>query len=325
MRYKYVSINRVFSKLLRDLGAEVAESDVIEWTGEALEFIGAVKSYEEAIAFIEVKNHQCDLPNNIHAIVQIARNQKWTAPDDKFCPKEVSCAITEDNDDCTSDKAPDFIILDCNGQPLNDYDVAYYRPYFDLKSEYYGWSNSSYYKQNYTPVRLATSTFFNTLVCSTDENPSVYQATKDEYTIVAGTKLRFSFKEGSVAVSYLRQMTDPETGYPMIPDHISYTTAIVKYITLKVAERHFYAGREGAAGRVQKAEADWHWYCKQAGNVDMMPHGIDEHQNMLDQRSYLLPRTNNYYGFFGRLAAPENRTWNDPDGRNHKDRFFIGN
>ncbi len=58
----YTSIDRIFNKLERDFGSEFNEGDVIEWTGEALEAIGAVKQYEEAVAYIKVVNHQISLP-----------------------------------------------------------------------------------------------------------------------------------------------------------------------------------------------------------------------------------------------------------------------
>lgn len=322
-RYTYVSIDRIFSKLIRDLGdGSIVEGDVIEWVGEALEFIQAVKSYEEAVAYIEVKNHQCKLPAGIHAVIQIARNKCFTEADaDALCPASIIADSSESTE--TTPSIP--VALDCNGTPINDYDLAYYRPYFDMKNDYTHWSNSSYYKSCYSPVRLATSTFFNTLVCKEQGYDSIYQGCTDEYTIIAGDILRFSFQTGSVAVAYVRQMVDPATGYPMIPDNISYTTAIVKYITMRIFERQFYAGREGAKSKVDKAEADWQWYCKQASNVDMMPFGIDEHQNLLDQRSYLLPNHNRYYGFFGRMANPESRRYNDPDNRNNRASYFVGN
>lgn len=320
-RYSYIPIDRIFSKLIRDLGEGfIIEKDVIEWTGEALEFIQAVKSFEEAVAYIEVENYQCKLPAGTHSIIQIARNNNWTKQVSDLCPQLVSSEVT-----VTEDAPAIPVALDCNGQPINDYELAYYRPYFDLKYEYGAWCGCGYYRRNYTPVRLATSTFFNTIVCRERDYDSIYQGVKDEYTVINKEILRFSFKEGSVAVALLRQVLDPETGYPMIPDNISYTTAITKYITLKIFEKHFYNGREGSQAKMQKAEQDWQWYCKQASNVDMMPYGIDEHQNLLDQRSYILPRQNQYFSFFGNLANPEGRKFNDPDHRNWGRLMYRGN
>lgn len=332
---KYTSIDRIFSKIIRDLGADnINEGDIIEWAGEALEAIGAVTMYEEAVAFIEVKDHQCNLPSGFHSIIQVARNHRYTkSEEDTFCPKKVIEEISTDPPrfinpcDCPPEgcncKKVDYTLLDCEGTPITGYDIAYYRPYFDLQYEYYNWNNCNYYRQNYTPVRLSNHTFFNTIVCRTQEDAQerdkIYHSlgNQDEYTIIGGEKLRFSFKEGSIALSYLRQVVDPETGYPMIPDNYSYVTAVTKYITMRVMERDFYAGREGSQSRLQKAEADWQWYCKQAGNLAMMPKGIDEWQNIAEQRNYLIPNQRHYYSFFGKMSRPEIRKWNDPDRRNY--------
>lgn len=307
---EYVSIDRIFAKLYRDLPLDnISEEDVIEWTGEALEFIGAVSLYEEAVAFIEVKNHQCEIPKGLHSIIQIAKNNDRNIRDDRFCPKEV----IEELDPTVPEGPMIPVAIDCQGMPENAYDVAYYRPYFDFRYEYAGWSNSRHY-QRYTPVRLSNNVFFNDLVCR--EQGVCYGS--DEYTIIQKQYLRFSFKEGIVAVAYTRQMLDEETGYPMIPDQVSAITAITKYVTLRLMERLFYAGKEGSASKVQKAEADWHHYCGQARSYAMMPKGVDEYQNLLDQRSYMLPDHNKYYGFFGNLSAPEIRKFNDPDHRNNR-------
>lgn len=324
MNYKYTSIDRIFSKLIRDVKSEFAESDVIEWCGEALEFIGATRLYEEAVAFIEVKNHQCKLPAGLHAVIQVARNNRWGGPsDDSLCPAN----LVSSNPVNTDPEPSTPVAINCEGEPENAYELAYYRPYFDLKWEHSFWIGCGTYQEKYTPVRLATNSFFNSLVCTEVQNgtENIYQSSTDEYTIIQGEILRFSFKEGSVAVSYLRQVLDEETGYPMIPDNISYTTAITKYITMKMFERDFYNNREGAAQKMTKAEQDWHWYCKQASNVDLMPYGVDEHQNLLDQRNYILPRQNRYYGFFGKMARPETRKYNDPDVRNWHGYYFRGN
>lgn len=329
---KYVSIDTIFSKLIRDVSSNFNEGDVIEWCGEALEAIGAVRDYEETVAYSEVKNHQCTVPAGTHNIIQIARNNNWCGPkDDKFCPAVIkaeaqacACGTTVsafDSESCVSDKSPDYIILDCNGQPLNDYNIAYYRPYFDLQYEYYNWRNSSTYRKNYSPVRLATSNYFNDLVCS-----GPYEESQDEYSIILGEVLRFSFESGSVAIAYNRQVVDKTTGYPLVPDLYSHKTAIVKYIALKMAEKDMYARREGSMSLVDRLDKDWQWYCRQASNHSMMPQGIDEHQNLLDQRSYILPRNNHYNSFFGKMAHPEQRKWNDPNNRNNNGvRYFLGN
>jgi len=311
---KYTSVNRILSKLRRDLGISgISETDVIEWIGEALEGIGAVKAYEESVHFVEVKNHQAALPKNLHAIIQIAKNNCWSKQETKslMCPAKV----TEEVSSSDSDSPDTPVRLDCDGVPIDAYELAYYRPYFDLVYEYQGWCNTSLYETCFIPIRLSNHSFFNSIVCTENDTEGLYNNVGDEYTIVEGKFIRTSFKEGMIAISYLRQKLD-DNGYPMIPDNYSYITAITKYITYKLMERHFYSHRKGSETRLQKSEYDWHWYCKQAVNESMMPKGVDEFQNLMEQRQYLLPRLNRYYGFFGKLGKQEERNFNDPNQRN---------
>lgn len=303
----YISVNRIFAKLRRDYGLDnINESDVIEWAAEALEAIGAITLYEQSVAFIEVKNFQCSLPFGLHSIHQIARNNCWQGD-----PCDVCKTVVEEIPQEESCNKP--VPLDCNGQPLTEYEVAYYRPYFDLRLEHFWWSNSKTRQGCFTPVRPTNHSFFSGLICQ-EEGQEVYTNCSDEYTVVANSNLRFSFQEGQIALSYYKQQLDEE-GYPMIPDEYSYTTAITKYIILKLSEREFYNNREGSGARVQKAEADWHWYCKQAANAAMIPK-LDEWQNILNQRNRMIPKLNRYFGFFGNLSKIEGRKYNDPDSRN---------
>ena len=307
---KYTSIERVYAKLQRDLpSAHIYEVDAIEWTGEALEFINAVRQYTEAVAFLKVKNFQTELPMNLHRIIQIAKNTLVEDPDSEAEPSDEDEVLNP------LEESTDYpVCLDCNGKPYNDYDVAYYRPYYDLQYDYNLWSGNATARRCYVPVRLTTHSFFNSLVCSEDGTDcgykdaewsnGIYNKATPEYNIIDNSILRFNFEKGIVAVSYLRNKLD-ERGLPMIPDDISYITAITAYITYKQMNREFYAGKEGSQTRVQKAELDWHWYAKQASNKALIPQGIDEMQNLVDQRTYLIPRRNVYHNYFGNLNNRE--------------------
>ena len=313
---QYTSIDRIFAKLYRDLPLDnISEDNVIEWCGEALDFIGVMAVSEEAVHFTEVQNHQCKIPVGLQNIIQIGLNMCDKIGDDSFCPKVVAEEMIPDN------SGPDVpVALNCQGEPVNAYELAYYRPFFDFRSEYFDWRNSYHYKK-YSPVRAATGTGIDRIVCQ--ERDEVNYG-GHEYSVVQGQYLRFSFREGIVAIAHNRNITDPETGYPMIPDNISCITAITKYITMKLLERESYARREGSLPLLQKAEADWQWYCRQAGNEGFGLKGIDDFQNFLDQRSYILPDNSHYYTFFGNLGKPEQRKYNDPDGRNRSYRTFYG-
>jgi len=185
------------------------------------------------------------------------------------------------------------------------------------------------YTQKFTPVRLTTDTFFGTIAASNSEDDCGRGTChQDQYQVIRikgkARTLRFSFREGQVAIAYLRQAIDEETGYPLVPDSVEHKTAIVKYITMMLDNRDFRRNREGAKSRLDKSEADWQWYCSTASTKDMMLRGIDEHQNLLDQRQRILPNNRQYFSFFGKMNIPEGRKWNDPDHRNYSLGFFRG-
>lgn len=297
---KYVSIDTVFAALARDLKEySVSEGEVIEWCGMALEATQTAGVYDTAVAFREVVDYQCELPTHMHVILQIARNNKFTGSG--ITPAQVITDAT------TLNQVDVPVALDENGTPLNAYDLAYYRPYFDLIGEYVTTGLEQPNMNHFTPVRLANHVFFNTIVAQEQDFENIYSTCRDEYTIVSDSHLRFSFKEGQVAISYLRQKLDCETGFPMIPDTYSNKQALISYVRFKLKEIDFYQNRQGSDSRLQKAESDWQWYCGQAKNENFMPQTIDEWENLMQQRSYIMPQTRRYYGFFGKLATAENR------------------
>ncbi len=302
---KYASIDRLFRKLKSDYGiTDVAEKDVIEWAGEALEGIGAVTAYEQVVGFFEVKNHQVQVPSWLHMIIQIAKNNEWTTDDKKcFCPTDISdisgsCTVSVETEE-------EVVIVDpCE---CEDWGLEEYVPDFNATYQFGVWTGSNLYKTSYSPVKLANHTFMNSLVC--DEDPAIYDNIYDEYTIVNGEVIRFSFQEGSVAIAYWRQKVD-NNGFPMIPDQYSYMEAIANYIIMKRAKRDFVNQRQGSSTVWKALYQEWLIYCNQAANHAMMPKGVDEHQNLLEQGQHFFPKQKRYYGFFGKLSHPEHRKYN---------------
>ena len=269
---KYTSINTIFASIGRDIHQySISDGEIIEWCGRALEAIQSASVYEHAVAFSEVKDHQCELPKHIHVLLQIARNNKWIGTG--ITPADV---IT---DTTTLPDGPDIpVALDSNGTPINDYDLAYYRPYFDLVGEYNILGNNQPNFNHFTPVRLANNLFFNSIVAREENYDELYKGCRDEYTLVEDM-IRFSFQEGQVAIAYLKQKLDCD-GYPMIPDTVENVTAVEKYIKYKLREIDFEQNRLGSESRLVKAESDWQWYCRQAKNVNMIPQTFDEWENL---------------------------------------------
>ncbi len=314
-KYQFVSIDSVLAKFSRDFrGTETNETDLIEWAGEALGFIEVPSALNEAVAFVEVKNYQCDIPQQLNFVTQIVKDNTR----DSLCTECVDAEIVAASNIISNggENTENLLTVDCQGKIVGDYEVGYYRPYYDLQYEYGHWmqyvgSNHS----NYDIVRLSNHSYFNSLVCK-DETVYNNCGGTEEYTIV-DNQLRFSFKEGVVAISYLRRPID-ENGYPMVPDDTSCINAITYYIAWKRFEREFWLNKEGAESKVVRAQKNWEHYVKQFNNSAMMPKGIDDYQDLMEQSNYLIPRRNRYYGYFGNLSKKEQRPFNNPDGRNKR-------
>jgi hypothetical protein len=316
MAIQYTSIDRMFAKVQRDYGIDIHEADIIEWTGEALEAIGTIKLYQENVAFIEVSNWSCELPPFFHAIVQVARDTQFDPSRAKMtglCPKDIDESFIKSSGRNPTTFDPEKVynpIEICpNGQPMVDYEMAYYRPFYDLQWEYPQWQNSSI-QNRFVPVRLSTSSMFKGICCD-PEAKQFHNNWRDEYTIINnGIALRFNFQDGMIALSYLKQRLDEETGYPLVPDSEALTEAIGSYIIKKISTRDFYGKKEGSQNLMQKAEMDWQWHCKRAKSQMMMP-TVDDLQNILEQRHRLIPIQNRYYSFFGKMNTPERLRFRD--------------
>lgn len=316
-KFEYTTMNNILGKFHRDFrGLDIHESDAIEWVGDALDYMKIASAMEEAVAFVEVKDFQIDIPNYLHYIIHIARANDWEGED--LCPAEVEAAIEEDVN-CDNDCKINIQFVDCNGVPIFDEEEkSNPRPYFDLQWEYDPWMRSRYYKQKYSPVVLANHSFFNTLVCQDPNFADLYRNSNlyDEYSPVkAAKKIRFSFETGYVAVAYLRQKMD-EDGYPMIPDNKYARQAITYFLLWKIKEREAYLHREGSKQLADDANKKWEDYIKKFKNEAKMPSGAAQYQNLANQSRYLLPRNNKFYGYFGNLGHLENRLFVDPDNRN---------
>lgn len=307
---QFTTVDRMFAKFSRELrGTDINESDVIEWIGEALGFMKMPELQEQAVAFIKVENFEACIPDGFQGVLQLARYHE--RHDIEVCEKDIELDIS-----CP----------DCCGTDIVDVVLGrkdYYRPYFDMQWQYIPWTVSKYYKEYFTPIRLANHNLFNSIVFK-EKHYSEDCCGEDEYTIEGMVEkvIRTSFKEGVVALSYLKAATDPETGYPLIPDHIQHISAINYYVRWKIAEYLAWNGREGFANLAQENERLWLRYIKQAKNYTKMPKSLDQYQNLLEESHHLIPRHKRYYNFFGKLGRAEDKRYNDPNYRNNR-RYYA--
>lgn len=325
MNYTFTTLDTVLVKLNTELkNFNFDEYEAIEWAGEAMDSLKAPEIQEQVVMFAKVVDHHVVLPKGFKTLLQVAR-YTGDINCDVITENYPECDITEEEGKPFCD--PNNILPaepgDCGTVSglINMLYEAYanpYKPYYtqkDMVWGYTGWVASPAYINEFVPVRLATSTMFNSIVCKEKSYADIYKSCVDEYTIVGSMEkaLRLSFKEGFVAVAYNRAVMDTETGFPMIPDEFSFIQAINYYIRWKIAEAADWEGREGFAQKSDISERKWLKYRKQAMNSAKMLKTIDEYQNSIEETHQLIPRRNRAANFFGNLGKRENQFYNQLD------------
>lgn len=282
-RFEYTTIDRILNAFQRNLGDEdITEENIVEWTGEALSELFRRGSLQECVLFALVENYTVEMPSGFKYISGILKNTRYNGhnpeaavtcgeiietnkppiePVEIFPPATTSCLGCSP---CEIEwgLGPKGLSLrqDLNhtlyGQPL---------PYIQLPWTFGYWYSSHMATERFSNhVELSNDRFFKTNVLKNQKsNFSFPRAFGDKYTLV-GNNIRFNFEKGQVAIAYLRVPTDPETGYPLIPDENSYIQAIMYYIKWKLAEFYSWNGRQGFTTEADRAMNLWLKYVAQA-------------------------------------------------------------
>lgn len=299
-KYNFISVDTLLAKFARELKeTTINEGDIIEWIGEALSFMKVISQNEEAVAILKVNNYTAELPSPIKYLTQVAKLNNHNNYDCNCCSIETEEFI-EEGCDCEESCYQDF-------NESNEYIIpgTYTAKYSYL--DFY----RSFKRNKIEPMKLANGAFFNSLVCRELDNEisSYYNNCEHQYSIVGTSGLnaiRTSFKEGWVAVAYVRTPTDEETGYPLIPDEPNHIQAINYFVRWKIAESLAWVGREGFANIAIQSEERWLKYIRQANNTAKMPSGAADYEDLKNQSLYLIPKTNKYNNYFGTINKREN-------------------
>lgn len=287
---KFTSIYTIFLKLKRDYGlTEINQSDVIEWSAEALEAIGAIQIMQRKLKLLHVKNHKAQLPAGMIDILQLHRVNGY----------QGKCLCDETNTMITTTYSTNKItvIEGCQQAESQCKDIIYIKDITGSEIEF-------------KPIRKATSTLFLKNSCEEclDKDDSEYSDYGYDLYMQEVNDLVFSFKEGIVALTYYSIPIDND-GFPLIPDIYPITNAVTKYIAYKYFSKVFYSkGDKTDFYKMSNAKQEWETAVKQAANYAMMP-DIDDLQNMFEvfTNPYEPER---YYQSFKTLQQPRNKPLN---------------
>jgi hypothetical protein len=300
MKYGLISADRAVSSFMRTAGnSEVNVQDVYEWIGEANGYLSVPTVLRQSLMFLEVKDYHADIPKGFKSLLQIAKDNQ---PSEVFCNTIPETVVETTTTTCDVDSG---ILLGCDGKPLCEVPLAFYRPapfYNPYYVNYNNWISSTIY-QRFTPVRAATNTLFKSSVCKEQDWKSIYDSSIDEYTIVnegkTNRKFRFTFKEGVIAMSYLEDFNS--NGVPLLIDNQSHLSAVQYYLLWKHSERMMMNGIQGSVSLNDRFEAKWLKYCKMAKNEAMMP-TLGELDNIYQNTFKLLPSLKSFSNMFSDLS-----------------------
>lgn len=295
----YTTIDRILSKFHRDLkGTEISETDLIEWVGEALDFMDIYQLSNQEVIYLKIRNHSATLPSSIKAILQVAKYDGDISTTDVICNQIVEEEVKKETKCCITDEC---------GTRVEIIEKPPHWQWLFTKIDFPRWTANGYYRKLFKPIRPSQNTFFKDIICK-EKDQSIYKNCADEYVLEKGIPMtiKTSFREGLIAVAALTSVRD-EDGLPLIPDHISVITAITYYIQWKLAEWYVWNKREGYSTIAERAEAHWLKYVRQAKSSLKMPKTIDDYQNLLEE-SHNIPDLTKYYRFYSDLG--KHKTWN---------------
>lgn len=114
--------------------------------------------------------------------------------------------------------------------------------------------------------------------------------------------VRFNFQSGEVIMSYTGFAIDEE-GFPMIPDHVTYTEACYWFIVKNLLYPRWLNG-EIRDGQYVHAQNQWLKYCGQAGAKAMMP-DLPKMENLKNQWVRLIKPINDAHTAFNFIGDQE--------------------
>lgn len=287
MVYNYTSTKNIIAKILRDLDIQEENTrmaDFIEWIGEGLTKIGAIKSLnvkvagKEDIPLLELSDYQVKLPGDLYRLLGVAYGQSTSGP---FIPLRYGTgtydARGEENQSSTGTVYP------------SNSEIVY------LTMEIY---NLTYEEAlellNTDPVTKEKMT----MLLIDEKLPTIQQQvnkTLDYTYVVNSSYIKTNIKDGYLMLAYAAIPMD-EDGYPLIPDDPAFSEALYWY----VVQKYWYP--DWVAGRIRDrvyydAKRSWNFYRKQAYAHAMMPN-IDQLESLKNQALKLYPEIQEFDNFF---------------------------
>lgn len=291
---RLVSSKSVIAKIIADNDLkedEIRITDIRQWIGEALEFIGAYTQYERKNEVVCISNHQAPLPCDVHQLDQVGYS--WTDCEGEWLPmfKSSTTLRTLSNKKCC-DK-PDMFIHDTEmfGIVKNLYNINCDKKALKIMN------HNPNIRQTLDDLLNLHTTPWEASLGYRPIRDSLAYTTKPGYIITAAPC-------GYVRISYYAIPTDDE-GMPLVPDHQSYMEAIYWYVTKKMMYPQYLKGLLNRQ-TYYDMQNNWNYYRKQAYAEAIMP-TVDDLESIKNEWNTLIPELYEHDNFFTSTGVPNQR------------------
>ncbi len=270
---KWTNIKSVLFELERSIPKEFYnEGRLIEDCMKAVDKIGAIVTYQQAVKFIKVENYKACIPLDCLQIIQIAHKNTFDITDNEIAQLEVEMGI--------------------NNDPAMSNSTLAYQALLASKS----------YKNNWTPLRLSTNSFALAVHC--DNCVNIGNNCAYEYSVSPDGTMTFNFKTGFICIAYYAYPVDCDN-IPLIPDDEDYKEALKDYCLMTSWELRWNMKEEGAEQRYMKYQQLWGLMKAKATASVRMP-DVAGAENLKNVMNRLIPKSRRFNSFFSNLNSEEN-------------------
>lgn len=305
MVLKLVSSKTVLAKIFADLDLKEdgnRVTDMMEWIGEAVEHIGAMKQLIHKVSgvdgepIIKICKHSAALPCDLYRLNQVAFSFNENGP---WYPMRAATGSFDkwSDNECKTNCCVDLLSVEDRVLVETVKQLYVSQPNVPV----YGNINNLGYKEALELINSDIKLRGLVTMLLTDKgyitqyNVGDTNMSQDLQYVIKPGYINTNVRDGFLKLSYHAIPADKE-GYPLIPDMPSYMEAIYWYVTMKLKYPDYLNGKMNRE-IYYDIRRSWNFYAKQAYAESMMPN-YDELESFKNNWLKIVPEVREHENFY---------------------------